>query len=51
MTSIRTANPGRLELTFAITDDALLHALTESSGTCPASPPKGGRVRLPIGRA
>jgi hypothetical protein len=37
MTSIRTAQAGRLVLTFDITDDALLHALTESSGTCPAS--------------
>jgi hypothetical protein len=35
MTSIRTFQAGRLVLTFAITDDALLHALTESSGTCP----------------
>jgi hypothetical protein len=38
MTSIRTARAGRLALSFDISDDALLRALTGSSGTCPSSP-------------
>ena len=39
MTGIRTTQAGKLVLTFDITDDALLRALSESSGTCPATPP------------